>query len=133
MYKISWTITFSKKISFEEKNINYLQISNFENEFSYFIIWELKISWEDDLINYFKKKAEIIDLDISYSKEDKIQFFVDKLPKEWKYELVSFEWELVNFEEIIERFEENYEIVTIREAEYSDKFWNKIIKAEFIY
>ncbi len=133
MLEFVGTITFENEIFFEEKNLEFLKISDFNNEFSYFLFWKIPVKSGEELIDYFSKKWKILELDISLENEDNFQIFLEKMPKNWKYELVSFEGELIELQEIIERFEESYEIVSVREAEVSQKFWNRIIKAEFIY
>ena len=107
-------------------------ISKTWNKIIYFF-WEIEISSSKDFLKYLQKEFwEILNYDISISTEDKIEL----LPydyEEWIYELVSFEWEEVNFEEILERFKEHDAIFSVREAEISKRFWNRVIKVDFVY
>ncbi len=94
---------------------------------------ETELKTSEEFLKYLKKNSlEILDFDISISSEDKI--FINEFELwDWLYELVSFEWEQVNFDEIRERFEDSEEVISIREWEVSKKFWNRIIKADFVY
>ena len=75
---------------------------------------------------------EMLNYDISVSSEDKIEIIGESY-EEGLYELASFEGEEVDFDEIYERFKDFEEVVSIREAEISTRFWNRIIKVDFIY
>lgn len=94
---------------------------------------ETELKTSEEFLKYLKENSlEILDFDISISSEDKI--FINEFELwDWLYELVSFEWEQVNFDEIRERFEDSEEVISIREWEVSKKFWNRIIKADFVY
>jgi hypothetical protein len=70
--------------------------------------------------------------DISISTEDKIEI-INVAYEEWIYEVATFEWEEVTFAEIMDRFADFEEVISIREAELSQKFWNKTIKVDFVY
>ncbi len=98
-----------------------------------FIFWETEIKTSEELLEFFRKELwEIKNYDISISTEDKIEL----LPydyEEWIYEVVSFQWEQIDFNEIKSRFEEHDAIFSIREAEKSEKFWNRVIKVDFVY
>ena len=134
MNLVIWNVTFKWNIiipkSFDFDIVESLSKTWDKN---IYFFWETEInSSKDFLEKELKKIWEIIDYDISISTEDKIEF----LPydyEEWVYELVSFEWEEVNFEEIVERFKEHDAIFSVREAWISKKFWNKIIKVDFVY
>jgi len=134
MNLVIWNVTFKWNIiipkSFDFDIVESLSKTWDKN---IYFFWETEInSSKDFLEKELKKIWEIIDYDISISTEDKIEF----LPydyEEWVYELVSFEWEEVNFEEIVERFKEHDAIFSVREAEISKKFWNRVIKVDFVY
>ena len=129
MKKFVWTITFEKKINFSEKNIKIVELENN----TYYFFWKINLNSWEELVDFFSKYWKILDLDISFEWQEKIIFLNNKIEKDSRYELVSFEWELVNFEEILSRFEENFEVFCVREAEESEKFLNKIIKVDFFY
>lgn len=95
------------------------------------IFWETEKSVKE-LKEELESLWEIILYDVSHSENDRIMLLNKKI--EWEvHEEVSFEWIETVYEEIIERFAESYEAVAIREAEDSVKFWNKIIRVDFIY
>ncbi len=79
-----------------------------------------------------EKLWELKNYDISISTEDKMDI-INSTYSEWVYELATFEWEQVDFEEINSRFCDFEEVVSIREAEISEKFWNKVVKVDFVY
>ncbi len=98
-----------------------------------YVFGETEIKSSQELINFFKEKlGELLNWDISISTEDKIEL----LPYDYEegiYELVSFEGEEVDFNEIKQRFEEHDAIFSIREAEISKRFGNRVIKVDFVY
>jgi len=98
-----------------------------------YIFGETEIKKSDDLIKLFNEKLwKLKSYDISISTEDKI--FLDEYDyEEWMYEVVSFEWEFIEFNEIKERFEDHEALFSVREAEISEKFWNKVVKVDFVY
>ncbi len=75
---------------------------------------------------------EILKYDISIITEDKIDIF-DIEFEEWIYELASFEGEHIDYNEIFDRFKDIDNVASVREAEVSERFWNKVVKVEFIY
>jgi hypothetical protein len=98
-----------------------------------FVFWDTELKTSKELEKMLKEKLwEILFFDIGFSSEDKITILWDKY-EEWVYELTSFEWEQVNFEEIVDRFSDFEWVISVREAEISNKFWNKIVKVDFVY
>ena len=98
-----------------------------------FIFWETELAKSSDIINLLEKKLwKFKNVDLSISTEDKIDIINDTY-EEWVYELATFEWEQVDFNEIFDRFKWFEEVVSIREAEISNKFWNKVVKVDFVY
>ena len=98
-----------------------------------FIFGETEINTSKEFLKYCEKElGKISSHDISISTEDNILLepydYEDEI-----YEVASFEWEQVSFEEIKKRFEESDSFISIREAGISEKFWNKIIKVDFVY
>lgn len=79
-----------------------------------------------------EKCGKILDHDMSISSEDKLSILWESY-KEGIYELVSFEGIGVEFSEIQKRFLEFEDVVSVREAEISRKFWNRVIKVDFVY
>jgi len=98
-----------------------------------YIFWETEIKSSKNFLSMCEKEIwSTINYDISIAWEDKLELFPYDF-EEWIYEVVSFEWEEISFEEIKERFLEHDALFSIREAGFSNKFWNKVIKADFVY
>ncbi len=98
-----------------------------------FVFWKTNSETSKDKIKFFEDKfGELLNYDISIETEDKIEILSWEY-EEWIYELVSFEWEQVDFKEIKARFEDIQEVISVREAEISKRFWNRVIKVDFVY
>ncbi len=98
-----------------------------------FIFGDTELNSTAEIIDMIEDKLwDLKSYDISVSSEDKIEIINDTY-EEWVYEIATYEWEQVDFEEIIERFEDFDEVVSIREWEISEKFWNKVVKVDFVY
>lgn len=134
MNTLAWNITidWNKVVP---KNFDYDFVESLSKTWdkNLFIFWETWIKTSKELIESIEKTFwKLKDYDISISTEDKIKLLPYDFD-EWFYELASFEWEEVDYEEITDRFAEHDAIFSIREAWISPKFWNKIIKADFVY
>ena len=134
MNLVVWNISFSWNVvvpeSFDFDTIETLSKTWDKN---IYLFWETEIKTSDDFVLMCEKEIwKIINSDISLAWESKVELFPYDYEEEI-YELVSFEWEDVDFAEIKERFKEHDAIFSIRESWISEKFWNKIIKADFIY
>jgi len=123
----------------ENKNIpesfdfDYISSLSKNWEKNIYFFWETKIETSKNFLKYCEKElGKISNYDISISSEDNILLEPYDY-EEWIYECTSFEWEQVNFWEIKKRFEESDNFISIREAWISNKFWNKIIKVDFVY
>jgi len=133
MNHFAWNITFNWN-----KSINWIDFDYVESlwkswDKTIFVFWETNLSSSKDIVKYFEDKFwNLKNHDISISTEDKIEIIWESY-EEWLYELASFEWEQVDFNEIVDRFKDVLEVVSIREAEVSNKFWNKIVKVDFVY
>lgn len=128
----AWNITLvgNKKIDLEFDTIENLSKTW---DKTIFIFWETELETSEKLLAFFKEKLwELKSYDLSISTEDKIEMVWESY-SEGIYELASFQWEEVSFEEIKERFMWFDEAVIIREAEISEKFWNRIVKVDFVY
>ncbi len=129
----AWNITISNDIKIKpDFPFDFIESSKSPYR-NLYIFWETDFSTSQDLLNFLSSSIwKLESYDISISTEDKIEIlpydFEDSL-----YEVVSFEGEWVSFEEIKNRFSEHDAIFCIREAELSKKFWNKVIKADFVY
>lgn len=128
----SWNVTLdgNKKIDLD---FDYIESLSKSWNKIVFVFWEtnLKSHWE--LLDMLKESlGPIIGHDISISSENKIDI-LNWTYEEWIYEIATFEWEEVTFEEIVDRFKDFEEVVSIREADISEKFGNKKIKVDFVY
>ena len=103
-------------------------------ERTYFVMWEVDEDNLTALLVYFTDIfwCEIESYDLSIEALDQIDIYADKY-NEWVYEVVSFEWPEINFQAISERFEMVDEVCIVREAETSKKFWNRIVRVDFLY
>lgn len=101
---------------------------------TYFVMWEVDEDNLTALVQFFTEIfwCEIDSYDLSISSVDQIDVFADRY-WDWVYEVVSFEGAEIDFEIISERFEMVEEVCTVREAETSEKYGNKIIKVDFLY
>jgi len=134
MNTVAWTFTLdwndlvSEKFDFDIVE----SLSDSWNKTIYFF-GETECKSSDDFLQESKNILwDIVSYDISISSEDNIlltPFDYD----EWIYELSSFEWEQVNFWEIKKRFIDSPDVSSIRECEVSKRFWNRIIRVDFIY
>lgn len=98
-----------------------------------FFFWETQCKNADEFLEENKNILwNIIFSDISLSNLQNV--FLDLFDyEEWIYEVASFEWEQITFSEIKSRFKEVDEVISIRECEISKRFWNSIIRVDFIY
>lgn len=129
----SWsvTLTWNKVISWLE--FDYVENLSKTWDKIIFIFWDTELKKSTEVLDMLREKLwELKNYDISISSEDKMEL-IHSTYEEWVYELATFEWEQVDFEEIHDRFKDFDEVVAIREAEISEKFWNKKIKVDFIY
>lgn len=132
MNKFAWTVLLdgNKKIDLK---YDYIETLSKTGDKIIFIFWETKYWSSKELLEKLEEKlGKLKWSDISISTEDKIDI-LDITFDEWIYEVASFEWEEVSFDEIKERFDGFEEIISIREAEISNKFWNRVIKVDFVY
>lgn len=133
MNQFAWNITIAWNKVVNLLEYDYIESFTKEWNKNIFVFWETKIWTSKELLEFFSEKFwELLNYDISISTEDKIEVLSWEY-EEWIYELASFEWEQVDFNEIKERFIDFEEVVSIREAEISNKFWNKVIKVDFVY
>lgn len=92
---------------------------------------ELKTS-KDLLLHIVEQVWELKNYDLSISSEEKVEI-INLAYDDGIYELATFEWEEVSFQEIYDRFKDFEEVVSIREVEISDRFWNKKVRVDFVY
>lgn len=92
---------------------------------------ELKTS-KDLLLHIVEQVWELKNYDLSISSEEKVEI-INLAYEDGIYELATFEWEEVSFQEIFDRFKDFEEVVSIREVEISERFWNKKVRVDFVY
>lgn len=98
-----------------------------------FVYGETEMKTSSEIVEMLKSTVwELRNYDISISTEDKVEI-VNLAYEEGIYELATFEWEEVDFDEIMDRFKDFEEVVSIRETEISERFWNKKIRIDFVY
>ena len=132
MYTFAWTITLSdnKKINLD---IDYIEVLKKWKHKVIYLMWETNVKSVEELVDTLKEELWNIDsYEISFSKEQKVQV-MSEIFDDWVYEVACFEWEEVEFKEIRERFVDTPEVVSVREAEFSDIFKNRKIKVDFLY
>ena len=134
MNTVVWTITVEWKDQISEDfDFDIVPSLSTNWNITIYFFWETEIKNSKDFIKDSEKYLwKILHSDISISSEENV--FLDPFDfEEWVYEVASFSWEQITFWEIKKRFEWNEEVISIREAEVSEKFWNKVIKVDFIY
>jgi hypothetical protein len=133
MNTFAWNITlnWNKVISW----LDFDYVANLSKTWDkvLFVFWDTKLNSSTEVIKMLEEKLwELKNHDISISTEDKMELINDTY-EEWVYELATFEWEQVDFAEILDRFADFEEVVSVREAEISNRFWNKVVKVDFVY
>lgn len=128
----AWNITLvgNKKI---ELDFDFIENISKNWDKVIFVFWETELETSSELLKMFEEKLwDFKNYDLSISSEDNMEIIWETY-EEWIYELATFEWEEVSFDEIFDRFKDFEEVVSIREAEDSERFWNKKIKVDFVY
>lgn len=98
-----------------------------------FVYGETELKTSSEIIDLLKEKLwDLKNIDISVSTEGKVEI-INLAYEEGIYEIATFEWEEVDFDEIYDRFKDFEEVVSIREVELSERFWNKKIRVDFVY
>jgi len=134
MNNFAGTVTFKKEIDTKKIQEKYLLIETEESEFTtLFIFGKTPLETSDELIEQFETLWELEAYDISISTEDNMKMLNNEFEKDGLYEVASFESPAADLRDIIERFQDSFEVICIREAEESEKFGNRIVKADFIY
>ena len=134
MNLVVWNITFDWNISIPKSfDFDIIETLSKTWDKNIYLFWETDIKTSKEFVSMCEREIwKIRNYDISISSEDKIELLAYDY-EEWVYELAIFEWEYVDFKEILERFKEHDAIFSVREAEISKKFWNRVIKVDFVY
>ncbi len=134
MNKFAWSITFKWNIELKYENISFNFVKNLTKAWdsNIFYYWETSEKTSKDLFDYLSKDMwEVIAKDISISTEDKLEIFSDET-LDGEYSIMSISWVNNSFQEVLEWFSEWEEVVSIRQAEDSKAFWNRVIKVDII-
>ena len=98
-----------------------------------FVFGETDLKTSKDLLLHIVEQVwELKNYDLSISSEEKVEI-INLAYDDGIYELATFEWEEVSFQEIFDRFKDFEEVVSIREVDISDRFWNKKVRVDFVY
>lgn len=130
IFSWNFTMTGNKKINLD---FDFVESLSKNGDKIVFVYWETELKTSSEIIDMLKEKLwELKIFDISISSEDKVEI-INLAYEEGIYELATFEWEEIDFDEIMDRFKDFEEVVSIREAELSERFWNKKIRVDFVY
>lgn len=133
MNTFAWTVTLKWNKVIKDLDFDYIENLSTTWNKVIFIFWDTEFKTSKEVILMLEEKMwEFLNFDISISSEDKIEIIWADY-EEWVYELASFEWEQVEFKEILDRFTDFEWVVSVREAEVSNKFWNRVIKVDFVF
>ncbi len=133
MNKFAGTLTFTGKVEVNKIQDKHLVVKSQDSEYTtIFLLGNTKHETSEELIKSYNI-WELYAYDISISTEDNMTILNNEIDKEGLYEVASFESSEADLRDIIERFQDSFEVMCVREAEESEKFWNRIIKADFIY
>ena len=129
--------TFAGSVTFEWRvdlsKLSYKKMIIDSENTTVFVFWDTKIENSKELIEEFETYGVITSHDFSLSTEDNMKILNTDFDIEWLYEQASFEWLEVDIRDISERFLDAFEVISVREAEESIKFGNRIVKVDFIY
>ena len=131
MNTFAGTITFEWKIDTKKIQEKYFVVQ-WENT-TVFLFGKTKIEDSEEFIKNFEALGNIIEYDISLSTEDNMNILNTDFEKDGIYECVSFEGAEVDIRDIMKRFMDEFEVISVREAEESEKFGNRIVKVDFVY
>lgn len=133
MNKFAGTLTFTGEVEVNKIQDKHLVVKSQDSEYTtIFLLGNTKYETSEELIKSYNI-WELYAYDISISTEDNMTILNNEIDKEGLYEVASFESSEADLRDIIERFQDSFEVMCVREAEESEKFGNRIIKADFIY
>ncbi len=133
MNKFAGTLTFTGAVEVNKIQDKHLVVKSQDSQYTtVFLLGNTKHETSEELIKSYNI-WELFAYDISISTEDNMTILNNEIDKEGLYEVASFESSEADLRDIIERFQDSFEVMCVREAEESEKFGNRIIKADFIY
>ncbi len=130
MNTIAGSVTFRWTIDINDFTIsNILDIR--DKVGNIFIYWKTVFQTSSEVLEYIKSKIQwdIIRYDISISTEDYIEVLTTDIDRTKSYLLRTFEWLNIDYAKVKEMVA-NDAVISIREAEESTRFWNRIIKVD---
>ncbi len=133
MKLFAWTLLFQNTLPKDIPDLD-IDIMKISQKWIY-AMWGLEEeqSFEDIITILWKHFWEVEYQDISSEDDgDQIEILLEEL-ETWVFETVSFEGNEVSFQSIVERFSETDSVLAVREAETSHKYWNKVIRVDFLY
>ncbi len=134
MNKFAGTLTFTGAVEVNKIQDKHLVVKSQDSQYTtVFLLGNTKHENSEELIKSYSDLWELFAYDISISTEDNMTILNNEIDKEGLYEIASFESSEADLRDIIERFQDSFEVMCVREAEESEKFGNRIIKADFIY
>lgn len=134
MNKVAWNITLETKVNFEIDDLFFVESGNLNWTYTYFFYGKTYINSSEELLKKIEEKVAVksINHDISISIEDNIEVYTDR-QIDWIYTITTIEWSEENFDSVINKFAESSPfIISIREAESSSIFWNRVIKIDIV-
>lgn len=133
MNLFAWNVTMKWNNVIKDFEFDYVANLSKDWDKVLYVFWDTELKTSEEVVNMLKEKLwELKNYDISISTEDKMDI-INSTYEEWVYELATFEWEQIDYWELLDRFWKFEEVVSIREAEKSIRFWNKVVKVDFIY
>ena len=136
MNSIAGTISFEGEVDFSLLDIPFFFVYDIsENTSNLYFYGETDKKNSEEVKEFITKtvKNPVITYDISHSKEDKIEVFLDEQIN-GEYMRTIIEGKSEDFQSVMDKFSESSpNIVAIREAEESSLFWNKVIKVDIVY
>lgn len=138
MNKFAWSVTFEWNIDNPELPFKYILNKTDRWDTLIFCLWETEITSSMKLIDFIKEKvwSVLVSYDISIETEDKIRLikmwkdlkFFTTWTKHSKYEMIKKVW--IDFETVVNNFQNEFDVVSIREAEEDIENWWRIIKID---
>lgn len=131
MNTLAGSITFKGVLDTTDIWIHFVLNKVREWVFNIFMYWDTQFESSHEVTEHIAGKitGEVLNYDVSISTEDKIKVYWWE--KGWNYVLKSVQWKDITFEGIVSSLTE-LGIVSIREAEESKIFWNRVIKIDYL-
>ncbi len=134
MNNFAGTLTFRWQVVLNKIQEKYLvSKSDDSHNTTVFIFGKTLSETSEEILKEYANVWELYAYDISISTEDNMTMLNNEVDKEGLYEVVSFESPVADIRNVVERFQDSFEIISIREAEESEKYGNRVIRADFIY